>query len=240
MDYRKVYDKIIEKAVKLKRDFNNKTLYTERHHIVPKCLGGKGKVGQWKTHSNIVVLTPKEHFICHKLLCKIHPENKQLAYALWGMCNQKGKGQEKRYTPSSRSYEEAKILFLQANTGNRREDHSNFMKKWWTFERKLNYSENNPMKKPDHSKKISGNNHGSKKEAYKHKWKWSEDRKTDWIGSNNPMFGKTGANHHNSKKVLEIKTGKIFNSLTEISEYLSISKSFMCKKIKFKQGYVYL
>jgi hypothetical protein len=41
------------------------TGYTERHHIIPKSLGGLNH------RSNIVRLTAREHFICHRLLTKM-------------------------------------------------------------------------------------------------------------------------------------------------------------------------
>lgn len=40
--------------------------YGERHHIIPKSLGGSDSA------NNIVKLTPKEHYICHLLLIKIY------------------------------------------------------------------------------------------------------------------------------------------------------------------------
>lgn len=39
--------------------------YSEKHHIIPKCLGGKD------TKENLVRLTAREHFICHRLLVKM-------------------------------------------------------------------------------------------------------------------------------------------------------------------------
>ena len=39
--------------------------YTEKHHIVPKSLGGSNSV------TNLVRLTAKEHFVCHRLLTKM-------------------------------------------------------------------------------------------------------------------------------------------------------------------------
>lgn len=42
-----------------------KTEYGERHHIIPKSLGGTNEA------SNIVRLKAKEHFICHLLLVKM-------------------------------------------------------------------------------------------------------------------------------------------------------------------------
>lgn len=43
---------------------HSKTVFTERHHIIPRCMGGSND------NSNIVRLTPREHFIAHCLLVK--------------------------------------------------------------------------------------------------------------------------------------------------------------------------
>lgn len=40
--------------------------YTERHHILPRSLGGTDNA------TNLVDLTAREHFICHWLLTKMH------------------------------------------------------------------------------------------------------------------------------------------------------------------------
>lgn len=106
MDYQRIYDQIIDRAKKENRLYG-KGIYYERHHIIPKCMGGEGRVEQWKTHSNIVMLTAREHFLCHWLLCRIYPENKKIAHAFWFMTKQKNDNQERWYTVSSRTYEEA-------------------------------------------------------------------------------------------------------------------------------------
>jgi len=55
--YRGWYTTIITRAQgRVKPDI------VEQHHIVPKSLGGSN------AHSNLVFLTPREHFICHQLL----------------------------------------------------------------------------------------------------------------------------------------------------------------------------
>ena len=36
----------------------------ERHHIIPKCMGGSN------TKDNLILLTVREHFVCHLLLTK--------------------------------------------------------------------------------------------------------------------------------------------------------------------------
>ena len=41
------------------------TGYTEKHHIIPRSLGGSNDP------DNLVVLTAREHLLCHLLLCKM-------------------------------------------------------------------------------------------------------------------------------------------------------------------------
>ncbi len=71
MDYRKIYNRIIERAKK-----RTLTGYKEKHHIIPKCLGGSNK------KENLVALTSREHFVAHQLLVKIYPETKALVMTL--------------------------------------------------------------------------------------------------------------------------------------------------------------
>ncbi len=58
--YTRIYYQIVNRA-------QSRTLdgYTEKHHIIPKSLGGSNK------KENLVELTAREHFICHWLLVKM-------------------------------------------------------------------------------------------------------------------------------------------------------------------------
>jgi len=70
MNYQKHYDALILRA-------QSRTLetYTERHHILPKSLGGTDDA------TNIVSLTAEEHYLAHQLLVKIYEKlNNQYAY----------------------------------------------------------------------------------------------------------------------------------------------------------------
>jgi hypothetical protein len=62
--YTKTYMSLIDSRKKLNRNKKDGKVY-ESHHIVPKCMGGSN------SSSNKVLLTPKEHFICHLLLTKM-------------------------------------------------------------------------------------------------------------------------------------------------------------------------
>jgi hypothetical protein len=116
MDYRRIYNNICNKAnneieVRYSKYLNGE--YFEGHHILPICLGGTGKSTNWKSknnkHPNIIPLTAKEHFLCHKLLCKIYPNNQKLAYAYFAMCVQKNQAQASRINVSAKEYSDAKI-----------------------------------------------------------------------------------------------------------------------------------
>ena len=114
MDYKKLYDSIILNAKSLKRDWKNKSTYTERHHIVPKCCGGDGLISQWRTHPNIVVLTAKEHFLCHRLLVEIYrgtPYYSKVLYSFFAMIHQKGTYQKRDYNVGSREYERVRLEY---------------------------------------------------------------------------------------------------------------------------------
>lgn len=106
MNYEKVYNQIITRARSESRE-KGKGQYYEAHHIIPKSRGGQGKCRDWETHPNIVLLTAREHFVSHWLLCRIHPEDKKLAHAFWFMCKQDSATQKRELVISSRTYAEA-------------------------------------------------------------------------------------------------------------------------------------
>ncbi len=75
MNYLKIYEKLIDRAVYKKLDMQN----MEWHHILPVCLGGTDNP------NNIVALTPEEHFIAHRLLTKIFPDELGIQLAFFKM-----------------------------------------------------------------------------------------------------------------------------------------------------------
>jgi len=107
MNYQRIYDSIINRA-KSEGRVKSKDTYYEAHHILPKCMGGLGNRYDYD-HPNIVLLTGREHFLCHWLLHEIYPANKGLTTAFIMMCNVKGNTQ-RCYTPSSRLEEYARLL----------------------------------------------------------------------------------------------------------------------------------
>lgn len=87
--------------------------YNERHHIIPKSLGGDN------SKSNLVRLSAREHFICHRLLTRMTSGNQKIKmlHAL-GKFLQNNHLQQRNI--SSRQYEIARKAIIEARTGTRR------------------------------------------------------------------------------------------------------------------------
>ena len=69
------YQEFIEDILISRGRFNCGETYHERHHILPKCLGGTNN------KENLIDLYAKEHFIAHKLLAQEHPNEIKLIQA---------------------------------------------------------------------------------------------------------------------------------------------------------------
>lgn len=90
--YKAWYNRIIQRA-----KYRKLVGYTEKHHIIPKSLGGSNK------KNNIVELTAREHLICHLLLPRFLLTPDRMWYALWRMSNNKG------FKLNSKLYEHTRI-----------------------------------------------------------------------------------------------------------------------------------
>lgn len=104
MNYSKIYSSIIQKA-KAENRSKGTGVYYESHHILPRCMGGQGLYYEWKWHPNLVLLTPKEHYICHKLLCEIYPDSKKILRAFTGMLA----GAFRKGVVTAKTYEQLKL-----------------------------------------------------------------------------------------------------------------------------------
>jgi len=188
--YSKWYFSIIQSAIDLTR--SKKDRYYEAHHIVPKSFGGSNK------QSNLVLLTPREHFLCHLLLPKmmIDPVKAgKMVYAFFRM---------KHKHINSRLFDRFRTSYGTLTKG-----------------------ENNPFYGRTHTvetkQKISRLGKYHTEESRK---QMSESKKGKKIGSDNPMFGKvhpqewrdahskrlSGENHFNFGKSSFVKGRVWFNN----------------------------
>lgn len=130
MNYRHVYMCIImhaklEEKLKIRKWHNGN--YYERHHILPKSL-----FPLWtKKHSNVVLLTAREHFFCHQLLTKIYPSDKMF-FALHAFISRPNSD----YHITSKEYERIKLEWSEKMKNNKPN-----LGRHWTEEQRKRISE---------------------------------------------------------------------------------------------------
>lgn len=176
MNYQLLYDLIILKA---KPREIIKGQYYERHHIIPRCLGGNNR------KENLVMLTFKEHYVCHHLLCKIYPNNYKIkaAFALMvGSPKQVGKKQyitASMYETVKRELKDLKYPWLVA-------------------------AKNKPRKRKTTPAWNKGLKMGARPKEYNKKS--SETLKQHWANNEHPRKGKPSWN--SGKKGLQVAWNK--------------------------------
>lgn len=102
-----IYEEFIQNILDTRGRFNCGDEYHERHHIVPKCMGGTND------EDNLIDLFAREHFIAHRLLALENSENHKLVYAWNRMCNSKNG----YYQITPEEYEEARKTFSKMISG---------------------------------------------------------------------------------------------------------------------------
>ncbi len=201
--YLKWYKNIITNA-KYKNRVKGEEYY-ESHHVIPKSL----RKDLEKETNNLVLLTAREHFICHLLLPKFtfDEDMYKMLKAFEGMLNWKTKKQN-RYVTSHIFEITRKTASIEHSK--RMKGSNNYMYgKTHTKEVRKIISNANKGKiisenhKKAISKKISGKNNGFFGKTHSKKFK--EEQSKRMMGKNNPMFGKPAPNRGipHSKKFKE-------------------------------------
>ena len=100
------YKQFIDNILQTRGRFNCGEEYHERHHILPKCMGGTND------EENLIDLFAREHYIAHKLLALENPSEDGLITAWYLMCHFRNKF-ENRFIPSAEEYEEARKAYAE-------------------------------------------------------------------------------------------------------------------------------
>jgi len=227
MDYKKIYNNLMAKAEGEERTKSSNTYY-EAHHIKPKSFGGEGDCRNTK-HPNIVLLTPKEHYIAHLLLVAIYPNSPAMYKALWNMCNVK---QNVRYKPSAKTYSRIRIEYIKNTTGS----NNHFFGKMHSDETKLKIGTKSKgrqtflgKKHTEESKLKMRNSQLGKLLSSEIKYKISSST--------------SGGNHYNAKTIYCTKTNIFFGSGKELSEFLNIPfstiRSYLNGRVKSPNWFTY-
>ena len=130
MNYENLYKRLIESRQQLTRQKVGDGSF-EAHHIIPRSIGGAD------TEENIVLLTPREHYIAHWLLYKYHTgqEKAKLAYGFF-MMSRSNINQCRDIT--ARQYERAVNAMRETCTG---ENNPAYGKPMWSEEQRAAISE---------------------------------------------------------------------------------------------------
>lgn len=164
--YSKWYFELIESRRNMIRN-----CFVEVHHIVPKCLGGTND------SVNLVGLTPREHYICHRLLLEMVDapnEKRKMAYALIAMGRMNSKKKCHRRV-DSKQYERIRLACKKYFEGKNN-----------PFYGKGHFGKDNPMSLPQNYNRFL-----SVVRSTKHRKMMSEL----FLGEKNPFYGK----HHSEK-----------------------------------------
>ena len=126
MNYLKHYQDLCLSRQALIRTKSSSTYY-ENHHIRPKSLGGSDE------DSNLVLLTPKEHYIAHLLLYKYYKQFggkalRKMAFALVSMAASDGTNLKREKITSARTYATIREAACLAVLGRKVEDTVNYRK----------------------------------------------------------------------------------------------------------------
>lgn len=212
MNYKLIYDTIIDKALKSNRKKNTME-YFEVHHILPKCMGGENK------KYNLVLLTAKEHYVCHHLLTKIYPQSDAIQIAFSGMCYKYCKEDKRFYNVTSIVYQNAK------------KKHSDIMRKRIvTPETRLKMSESGKVKNfsDQHRENMSKTQSKREKQPAQGLVHTEESLKLMSLkqsGENNGFYGKSHS-EESRKLISDAHTGKQIcdEQKKKISETMSTLK----------------
>lgn len=217
------YEEFINNILETRGRFECGDEYHERHHIIPKCMGGGND------EENLIDLFAREHFEAHRLLALENPENEKLVYAWWMMAHVKD-GSQGRYELSPKEYEEAKIAFSKKITGRI----SPMKGKTPTEEtrRKLSQSKkelySNPKNHP-----MYGRNHSEET-----KNKLSVLQKGKHSGNKNPMYGKAGIYSPRYKPIYCPQLDRIFWGAKQVTEEFHIGGSSITSCCRHKSGFI--
>ena len=107
MDYKLIHDKLVKRG---KRRGTRRESGYEMHHIIPKSLGGSN------FKHNITKLTYREHFIIHKILLRLDPNEEAYLKAITVM--------ERMFGKTSRKYASNKYIHGSSMSGNNNPIHN--------------------------------------------------------------------------------------------------------------------
>lgn len=201
--YYKVYCALIEKCQKMESEGYSKDTYTEKHHILPKCMFPDGTSKKDMNKNNIVRMPARYHIMAHILLSFIYPDNFGVVFAASTMFMNVGKRKD------SMKHISTKIAAIILE--NARKKYSE------TFRGENRWNTGKPLSE-EHKQKISEANKGKvrSEEVKKHLSEINKGKKLpEWVkkkmrgrtGEKSPSWGKH-LSDETKRKISEANKGR--------------------------------
>lgn len=235
--YYKTYNQLIDKCIQLESDGYPEDMYTEVHHILPKCMGGTNK------EDNLVRMPVRYHIMAHLLLVKIYPNIGKIIYAANIMIV------GNKNTRAERNL--ALNQFSTKTISQLRETMANYQKGKPLSEehkQKISFALKGKVHSEDHNRKVSESKKG------KHLSKETKDKlKLSHLGKSlseshkkaigNALRGRKGkplseevrekiSKNNKISKAVQDYNGVIYNSISDCSRKLNIPDSTISYWIK--------
>ena len=229
------YIEFINSILDSRGRFNCGDEYHERHHILPRCMGGTDD------KDNLIDLFAREHFEAHKLLAIENPDNRNLQLAYVCMSFVKN-DRERRYQLNEYEHEQARIACSNACRGENNPFYGNHSQSgenhpraravycveldevfWGAKDAQDKYG----IYKADIAKCCKGKlNHAGKHPITGERLTWFYADITDAeMEQINIMRNKP---HPNSKKIYSPELDMYFESATKASQYVNTSVGNIC------------
>ncbi len=240
--YYRVYTAIVERGLTRGLDKKKVPFYTEKHHILPRCIGGLDE------DSNYVLLSAKEHYIAHRLLNRMYPDNKYLLNAFWAFVTTRRNGILEKII-SARIYARTREEWAKSQIGHEVSEETKKKQSESNRGKKHNFSEES---KRSLIESLKGNKRAStpwtEKTRYRHRndylsgkvtWNYSEEtRKTlseKGKGRKIPQesWDKLSIKNsdHQQGKVIEGPSGERYENITNAAQAAGVTRFVMRKWI---------
>ena len=248
------YTEFIQNILVGRGRFNCGDEYHERHHIIPRCVGGTDD------EENLIDLYAKEHFVAHQLLAQENPDNKKLILAWHMMTNVKTTNQQ-RYQITPEEYEESRIAYIKTMMGENNPAKSEEVRRKKSEAIKGEKNHNYGKPRSESTRKKMSESHKGKVLSDDTRTKISESK----TGKNNHNYGKhfseehrkklsesakvrrteewkdnyRGANNPNAKKIIRISDETLYECMKQAAHENKMSISTMWRRCKQRKDFMY-
>lgn len=226
--YTNWYYYTIRKAKRQQRS-KGKGIYYEKHHIIPKSLSGSNN------QDNLVLLTPKEHYICHLLLPKMCINSKHKGKMVYAFMMLSGKRNKYSHNYNSNLYDKFKKSYCLSISG----ENSYMYGVPKTDETKKKISDTRIKEGTSVGEK---NGMFGKKHSVDSKRAMANNSKGKTAGMKNGMFGKKRPDltQRNIENNIRYEIGQYDNNMNLIAVYPSAAVAAEAIKAKTFRNISYL